>query len=77
MSHERTLNKYHRRTAWSFYGIPRIHLSFLARRGDNIDITGISETLDSRHIGTVEHTAFACTKVILVNLSPQNSKEQY
>lgn len=49
-----------------------MHLSFVARRGDKVDITGISETLE----GTREHTAFACTKVT-VNVCPQNIKEQH
>lgn len=75
MSHERTSDKSHSRTAFQVYGTPHIYLSFLARRGDNADIAGISETPEGRHIGTLECTAFACTQVTLVDFSPQNIKE--
>jgi len=72
MSHERTLDKYHSSTAFQVHGTPHIYLSFPARGGDNADITGISETREGRHIGTLERMTFACTQVTLINFSSQN-----
>lgn len=74
MPHERILNKYHSKIAFLLYGTPHIYLSFLARKGDNVDITGISEIPEGQHHWTLEHTDFACTKVKLVIL--KNNTEQ-
>ena len=74
--YERTLDKYHSRTAFLFYDTPHIHWSFLARGGENVHRTSISETQEGREVGILEHTDFPCTKVTLVNFSAQNIKGQ-
>lgn len=43
MSHERILDKYHSKIVFLLYGTLHIYLSFLARKGNNVDITGISQ----------------------------------
>lgn len=70
--YERTSDKYHSRRAFLFDDTLHIRWSFLARRGENVDSTGVSETQEGREVGTLDHTDFACTKVTLVNFSPQN-----
>lgn len=59
MSHGRILNKYHSKIVFLLYGTPHIYLSFLARKGNNVDIIGIREIPEGQHRWTLEHTGFA------------------